>query len=342
MIKNKVLILFPYSIGNFYLLLAALKKYELNYQNFEFLVEDNNVKFLINSYYPKIRVYIYKKTNFKFYNYFFFVIKLLKLRQQHYNKIISLHFNSYTNVKKIIKIVSCKKTFGFSDKNFFDISLTFDNENSELENYSNLLKKINFLKPIKVSNKYVVSKNKKNRTFIIGLHVGSSKKLKYKRWSLKNYLGFINMMNNYKKNCLFILFGGPEDILVNKSLLNSINTKVNIMDLTCKTNINITEKWVRICDFFISSDSGLSQMANFFEIPTFTLIGPTSTVKNKSANKKSFFIESHNKNIFCRSADNFMCKYCYNEYHSKNSIPKCLKKINHLHLLNKIKTYLNE
>lgn len=335
--KNKYLFLFPYGIGNFYLLLSVIDKVYFNNSKFYFLVEDKGVAFLLQNKYPNISIFYYKKTKFKYINYFFFFFKLLSIKKQNFSHLISFHFNSYTNVKKITKILNIKNTFGFSNDFFFKKSTKYDENKSELNNYNQIINSLFFLK-YKEKETVGFFKSFKN-TNIIGLHIGSSEILKYKRWPISKYASLINLINKNYSDYLIILFGGKEDILINNKLINSLSSRINILNLTNKTNLIETENWLNLCNYFISSDSGLSQMANYLALRTFTIIGPTSIVKNKSLNKKSIFIQCNSTKKKCKSVDNFMCSYCYNNFYLYSKVPKCLESIEPLSVFNLFSTY---
>lgn len=173
---------------------------------------------------------------------------------------------------------------------------------SDIEQNINLLSALGIDKPKKMDFKLDIFLKKDEKEFahkftkqlkhpIIGMHAGSgtSHKKSYsfenKRWPKKNFIELINLLNKNKK-CSILLFGGPEELELNKEIKGK-NGNVTIVQEELRKTAALISK----CDFFISSDTGLMHIAEAFDIPLLALFGPTNYFRTQPLSKRAVIIK---------------------------------------------------
>jgi ADP-heptose:LPS heptosyltransferase len=115
---------------------------------------------------------------------------------------------------------------------------------------------------------------------IVGIHPGTGREQKWKRWKLEN---FVETARRIEQTCSIkcVFFLGPDEEELEKELFE-LNISSNQI-LRESGSILTTASRMMQCRLFISNDSGLRQLAVALGIPSIGIFGPTSTSKNFAA-----------------------------------------------------------
>lgn len=166
---------------------------------------------------------------------------------------------------------------------------------------------------------------------IIGLHIGSNKEFKEKRWGKEYFEKLILLLKGKYLNIITIIFSGPDEKDESKELAKNTNS-----ELILNKPIDEVAFLISQCNIFINTDSGLGHIASCFDnIEIFTIFGPAKNYKIKPYNKNATVIKL-----------NLECQPCYgtNRFKKCKSL-KCLRDLtpNHVfELIRKESEVLNE
>jgi heptosyltransferase-2 len=159
---------------------------------------------------------------------------------------------------------------------------------------------------------------------LIGVHPGSSIKLRAKRWPVPKYGGVIKKL--LKKTAVqSIIFAGPDEQDVAAELKSQANGLWIAEDLTLGQTIGLISK----CSVFLSNDSGLMHIAGNLKVPLVALFGPTDPVKNWG-DYKGEIIKGRVDCMPCYAAQKYLT--CDN--------PKCMSSISEDIVLRSVEKYL--
>jgi heptosyltransferase-2 len=113
--------------------------------------------------------------------------------------------------------------------------------------------------------------------FLIGLHPGTSvfKKHDKKRWPEESFGGIINKLSAHWKNCIFLLFGGPEEKPLRDSIISYAGDAKRVLSVD-SVSVRQAALLMMKCRLFISNDSGPMHMAAAARVPTVAIFGPTN------------------------------------------------------------------
>ncbi len=153
----------------------------------------------------------------------------------------------------------------------------------------------------------------KNKPLIIGIHPGSEKRLSFKRWSIEKYGTLLNLINK-KHKAFFIIFGGPDEVLLSKKLVSLLNFQP--LNLVGKTTVLQAAASISLCHLFISNDSGLMHLATAYNIPVIAIYGPSQYIKSSPYGRNNIIIRH-----------DLPCSPCYDNNPIKCKHLQCLKKI---------------
>ena len=111
----------------------------------------------------------------------------------------------------------------------------------------------------------------------IGIHPGCGKSQKWKRWDIENFLKVTrNLTGN--GNVEAVYFIGPDDTDLIRYF--SISDAGRYVIFPEKYSIREAASVIKICDVFLSNDSGLRHIAAAVGAKTIGIFGPTSIKKN--------------------------------------------------------------
>ena len=227
--------------------------------------------------------------------------------------------------------------YGFNKSKTNQFFLTdwvkLDYKRHETDQYFNLLKLLDmpiykrkfliYKKPIQKYNYFY-----KKKSFIVGMHPGTSKTLRAKQWPIENFLKIAEMLFK-ERRIKSIIFGGKDD----KYLSSQIIERKYILNLIDKSSLPETAYLISMCNLFLTNDSGLMHLAAALNIPLITFFGPTDISKNKPVGKSKIIIINNKLN----------CSPCYKPYSGKIECkdPVCLTNIQPQYIYTKIKQLLS-
>jgi ADP-heptose:LPS heptosyltransferase len=110
---------------------------------------------------------------------------------------------------------------------------------------------------------------------IIGVHPGSSYKLRCKRWPVAKYKEVFASLAT-RNDLQIIVFLGPDEQEIETELKIGNNSILIAGGLTMGQTMGLISQ----CHVFLSNDSGLMHVAGALKIPVVAVFGPTDPVKN--------------------------------------------------------------
>jgi len=116
-------------------------------------------------------------------------------------------------------------------------------------------------------------------TFIVGIHPGTSvfKGHDRRRWSEGSFAGLIDMLSLKLKDSIFLLFGGPEEQDLRRTMVSSVRNAQMVLPVD-SVSVRQAAALMTKCGLFISNDSGPMHMAAAAKVPTVAIFGPTNPV----------------------------------------------------------------
>lgn len=133
---------------------------------------------------------------------------------------------------------------------------------------------------------------KNDSTQVVGIHPGSDRRGKIKRWSIENFNQVAHKINNLNITVKFFI--GPDE----SELINAICNDFEIIN----SDLNKVIDEISKCDYFISNDSGLAHIAAAYKIPTITIYGPTLS--------NEYILPTQHMNI---ELDDLFCRPCFHK-----------------------------
>lgn len=172
---------------------------------------------------------------------------------------------------------------------FYNVRLSDRKDQHEVENNLDLLQKIGLTLNDEDNKLFAwISEDNKswakqfldmhgiqNEDVIIGMHVGSDRASKGKRWPVEKFARLADKL--YQKwHAKIILFFGPDEYSLIQSILDLMDTKpVIASEITLKQ----TAALIQHCTAFVCSDSGLGHIAAALQVPTVAIFGPADPVR---------------------------------------------------------------
>lgn len=306
---QKLLLVFPYGLGNTILANGAIKSLKKAFPSSEFAAickQSATVELLkILGGFEKLFYYNERSTfreKIKFAN-------LMKVEK--FNVVIIFFADKRIKFKFIFFYarIPYRISFDFSNslsKLFLTHSEKYDKKISEFENNLKLLNP--FQIPIERSisfrtKKFHLPKGEINKKRF-GIHVGRID-IKKCGWSVQNFAELIILMKE-RYNAEIYLFGGIEE--KENSLYFNKKFGENIVNLIGKTNLEQTIYYISQMDLFISNDTGLMHIAASQDIPLVAIFGPTDLIKNRLIVKDEKKIRIVHLDLPCQPCYPFMTK----------------------------------
>ena len=114
---------------------------------------------------------------------------------------------------------------------------------------------------------------------LIGMHPGASafKNHTRKKWSEESFAALIDHLAAELTDNAFLLFGGPEEQDLRKTVISSVRTGERVLSVD-SVSVRQAAALMMRCRLFISNDSGPMHMAAAAKIPTVAIFGPTNPV----------------------------------------------------------------
>jgi heptosyltransferase-2 len=158
------------------------------------------------------------------------------------------------------------------------------------------------------------------KSIVIGIHPGSSKNMKWKRWDEKKFAYVINYLVRNHNAKIFLLGSRDDEDSLNtiihylRKLMDEDDLEKYVHDLR-SNNLIRTLALIKLCNVFVGNDSGLTKISLALDIPTVTIWGPSNFFRNRSWRTS--------KSIDLRL--NLPCSPCY-KIGDTNKAESCLNK----------------
>lgn len=120
-----------------------------------------------------------------------------------------------------------------------------------------------------------INQNNIDSNIVIGVHPGCNTLKNHinRRWDPKNFSLLAQKLSD-KYNCKILVFGGPEEADIKKTVVGNNNLK-NIKSVETKS-LTETLAVMKHCNYFISNDSSLMHVSSALGLHVFPIIGPTN------------------------------------------------------------------
>lgn len=138
----------------------------------------------------------------------------------------------------------------------------------------------------------------------IGIHAGAGGD--FKQWNPDYFARLCNLIHAMT-NAEIILFGGKDEIEINKRILCNVRDKKRIVDIAGQQSLLEYCALVKHVDYFIGNDSGPKHIAGIQGVPTITINGSTSEQEWSSPGLK---IMSVRKMIGCCPCYYYLPGHC--------------------------------
>ena len=136
----------------------------------------------------------------------------------------------------------------------------------------------------------------------IGIHPGSSKQYKGKRWPIEYYIALIEELKTRFSDVQILIFGGLDDEDISASLWDSSCTK-GIVNLIGKLSFVESACLISRCSYFISNDSGLMHLASAFGVALLAIFGPSDEMRSGPVGDNAKILRSSVDCSGCRLSD---------------------------------------
>ena len=312
---KKILLIFPYGLGNTVLANGAIKSLRKAFPDASmssvYMQEPTEELLSIiglfqgNIYFNENNHSLKNKMSF-----------ILDIRKEKFDIVLTFFENKFFLLNFLSFIAGIPNRIGFELKNGFShIFLThfvkYDYSRSEFENNLELLTFFNipYEKSITFSvEECNVPKHKKDGKVKIGLHVGKENRQR-PGWLSSNFVELANLIKENYSAEIFIFGGAAEkdrELYFNEKLGNIV---VNLIgELTLKQTIY----YISLMDLFISNDTGLMHLAASQEVPLIAIFGPTDKIKSQPILQDQKKLKIISKEVSCQPCypSNIICNSC--------------------------------
>lgn len=124
---------------------------------------------------------------------------------------------------------------------------------------------------------FIKQNNIEQKDCIIGISLSVGHKIR--QWPINNFVKLINYIAK-KENIKIIIFGNKEDKILAKTLKQSIKISENIIDSSGELDLKTLKAVFSKLDMFISAETGLTFIAEAFDIPLIDIVGPVDDREN--------------------------------------------------------------
>lgn len=98
-----------------------------------------------------------------------------------------------------------------------------------------------------------------------------------KRWPAEKYAGLARRLCS-DADTLVLVFGTKEDRVAANTIQKAVNSQICVVDLTGKTTLGQAMAMIKLCNVFVTNDSGLMHVAAALNTPTVAIFGSTDHV----------------------------------------------------------------
>ncbi len=286
-IKNRILLIKLDAIGDVIRTTPLAEGIKKNYPNSQltWLVNQYGAEFLKNNpYIDRIIIYNQENVNALLCEYFDLMINLDKDKKATYmaNKINSKEKRGYI-------LGPYGTPFPLNKGAEYHYRIALDNWREKTTNKKNFQEMIFEIAEIHYNNEeYFLKLDKQDLEFaenfqkklnknkkIIGINSGCGPKYPYKRWHKEGIIELIKELN--KQNRQVILFGGPDEIELNKE----IKKEVKVIDAGCSNTLTQFAALLNLCDVIFTGDTMTLHIGIAFKKPVIAVFGPTPSQEIK-------------------------------------------------------------
>lgn len=178
---------------------------------------------------------------------------------------------------------------------------------------------------IRDANHFALKHSLKHFKKVIGINTGGGHRWQMKKWLYDYYIEFIKLFNARHPDIGLLLFGGPEEIEYNKTIIR--NAPPGLIDTGCGNNIMAFAGLISLIDVFLTPDTLGMHIATALNKTTIVLVGPTSPWE----------LDVHEKGEIVYDRD-IGCICCY--LSSCNKIINCMSTLTPEHIYKIVQKYL--
>lgn len=90
-------------------------------------------------------------------------------------------------------------------------------------------------------------------------------------WDTQNYIELINEITRTTDSCCFVIFGGNDAVTMAGSIMDQINDKERVLNLTDELSLRDTAAYISLCSLYVGSNTGLLHFASAMSVPSVTI-----------------------------------------------------------------------
>ncbi len=293
--EAKGIIIFSWGgLGNILMLLPFLKAVKKGFKNAKVHVVTMSklqYEFML-AMLPEIKpLYVPEKENH-------IISGIRSLRVKFKNKEIDLSFHPYLeHTGRSVwwsKFIGTRIIVGFAPPSIGPwqaVRLKVNKEISEGENYLNMLRAFDIDSPKKtklIEVNEAIKKRARRLTDealvtsgkIIGIHCGSLRSQKEKRWGVNRFIELVNMLLGFYEDLGIIIFFGPDEADLYFDFMAVFQDDGRIF-LMKESELPLFCGLLEHLSLFVSNDSGPMHLASAMGVPIISIWGPTDPVKNR-------------------------------------------------------------
>jgi heptosyltransferase-2 len=158
---------------------------------------------------------------------------------------------------------------------------------------------------------------------IIGINAGASNRWQFKKWRKEGFMQVIKHLSK-EYNCAFLLFGGKNEIELNKEL---VKVAKNIFDTGSGNTLRELASYINLVDVLITGDTLALHIAAALDKQVVCIFGPTSSAE----------IEEYG--IIKKIVPEMDCLVCYRN--TCDFKPNCMELVTDEMIYNTVKTILD-
>lgn len=200
---------------------------------------------------------------------------------------------SFAKNKVILHTYTTKWYVKLLSKNFTIIQHT--KEDLTLQSYLNMINnKLTYLEGQKTLPKIDISKIILEQNFKVGLSLSAGNKLK--TIDIQTWLKIFSILREL--DCSIYIFGLKEEKKELEKFKNVYDlSKLNIISLLGKLQLEELPYYISQMNLYISSDTGNSYMADTFNVPLINFAGPCYMQEQRPVNKDVLIVKSNAKDV---------------------------------------------
>lgn len=185
------------------------------------------------------------------------------------------------------------------------------------------------------ANDFLIKNNFENK-ILIGLHPGSDKNQKFKRWPKEYFIELNRKILHNFPNVVIFVFGGPAEKELCLEIKNESGRNVILIS---GWSLKQVAALIDRCKIFIASDTGLNHIASTTKTNLISIFGPSYPQRTGPLDRENMYIFKEK----CRHPANlstYPVNHNTHKKYDKERIHRCLKRITPERVFNKIEEIL--